>query len=349
MVVKILKLNINGISFSIDGNRILDNLNFEVAEKDIVSIIGPSASGKSSLLRLIAGFDIVNSGKIKINNIIVDGNQKFIKPQNRNIGIIFQDLALFPHLNCEDNIIFGISKLPKTKISIRVARLMNLLNISGISKKYPHEISGGQQQRVAIARALAPKPELLLLDEPFSALDEELKEQLMLDVKKLLKEENITSIIITHNIKEAFQLSDKIAYLSEKKILQYDIPYNMYHKPTTKEIAHFCGIGSFLRGTIVDANHVSTSLGVLFGDTSPYIKDEVVDIMIRPDDIIHDDNASSSAKVIEKTFHGSDFLYKLELKNGENVFCYTPSHHNHSINEVIGIKPQIDHLILFKE
>jgi len=348
-VVKILKLNINGISFNIDGNRILDNLNFEVAEKDIVSIIGPSASGKSSLLRLIAGFDTIDSGKIKINNIIVDDGQTFIKPQNRNIGIIFQDLALFPHLNCEDNIAFGISKWSKNKKHIRLIRLMDLLNISEISKKFPHEISGGQQQRVAIARALAPKPEMLLLDEPFSALDEELKEQLMLDVKELLKEENITSIIITHNIKEAFQLSDKIAYLSEKKILQYDIPYNMYHKPTTKEIANFCGIGSFLKGTVVDANHIFTSLGVLFGNTAPYAKDEIVDIMIRPDDIIHDDNSATSAKVVEKTFHGSDFLYKLELKDSQNIFCYTPSHHNHSISEVIGIKPQIDHLILFKE
>ena len=348
-MVKILKLSVNQISFSIDGNRILDNLNFEVAEKDIVSIIGPSASGKSSLLRLIAGFDTIDSGKIAINNIVVDSNQKFIKPQNRNIGIIFQDLALFPHLNCEDNIAFGISKWSKNKKDVRLARLIDLLNITEISKKYPHEISGGQQQRVAIARALAPKPEVLLLDEPFSALDEELKEQLMLDVKDLLKEENITSIVITHNIKEAFQLSDKIAYLSEKKILQYDTPYNMYHKPATKEIANFCGIGSFLKGTIIDANHISTSLGVLFGKTTPYVKGEIVHIMIRPDDIIHDDNSASSAKVIEKNFHGADFLYKLELKDGQNIFCYTPSHHNHSINEIIGIKAQIDHLILFKK
>ena len=348
-MVKILKLSVNQISFSIDGNRILDNLNFEVAEKDIVSIIGPSASGKSSLLRLIAGFDTIDSGKIAINNIVVDSNQKFIKPQNRNIGIIFQDLALFPHLNCEDNIAFGISKWSKNKKDVRLARLIDLLNITEISKKYPHEISGGQQQRVAIARALAPKPEVLLLDEPFSALDEELKEQLMLDVKDLLKEENITSIVITHNIKEAFQLSDKIAYLSEKKILQYDTPYDMYHKPATKEIANFCGIGSFLKGTIIDANHISTSLGVLFGKTTPYVKGEIVHIMIRPDDIIHDDNSASSAKVIEKNFHGADFLYKLELKDGQNIFCYTPSHHNHSINEIIGIKTQIDHLMLFKK
>ena len=349
MVVEILKLSVSQISFSIDGNKILDNLNFEVAEKDIVSIIGPSASGKSSLLRLIAGFETIDSGKIKINNIIVDNNQKFIKPQNRNIGIIFQDLALFPHLNCKDNITFGISKWPKNKKDMRLTRLMDLLNITEISNKYPHEISGGQQQRVAIARALAPKPEILLLDEPFSALDEELKEQLMLDVKNLLKEENITSIVITHNIKEAFQLSDKIAYLSEKKILQYDTPYDMYHKPSTKEIANFCGIGSFLKGTVVDANHVSTSLGVLFGKTIPYVKGEIVYIMIRPDDVIHDDNSAASAKVIEKNFHGADFLYKLELKDGQNIFCYTPSHHNHSINEIIGIKAQIDHLILFKE
>ena len=230
MVVKILKLNINGISFSIDGDRILDNLNFEVAEKDIVSIIGPSASGKSSLLRLIAGFDIVNSGKIKINNIIVDGNQKFIKPQNRNIGIIFQDLALFPHLNCEDNIIFGISKLPKTKISIRVARLMNLLNISGISKKYPHEISGGQQQRVAIARALAMDPKIMLFDEPTSALDPEMIKE-VLDAMKELAKSGMTMIVVTHEMGFAKEVADRVMLFDEGMMVEENTPDEFFDNP----------------------------------------------------------------------------------------------------------------------
>ena len=342
-----MKLQIENVSLSIGGSSILENLNLNVPEHEILSIIGPSASGKSSLLRMIAGFENINSGKIKLNNSIVDDMVTKVEPQKRNIGIIFQDLALFPHLNCKDNILFGISKNCIDQKLNRLDRLASLLGISQILESFPHEISGGQQQRVAIARALAPKPEILLLDEPFSALDEELKETLILDVKQLLKEEKITTIVITHNIKEAFQLSDKIAFLDNKKIMQCDTAYNLYHKPLTKEIAQFCGIGSFINGSVVDMNHVSTNLGNLFGNTSKFAPGSKVIVMIRPDDIIHDDDSTQSAKVIEKIFHGSDFLYKLELTKDETVFCYTPSHHNHAINEVIGIKPKIDHLIIF--
>jgi iron(III) transport system ATP-binding protein len=342
-----MKLEIENISLNIDGNLIIDNLNLNICEQEIISIIGPSASGKSSLLRIIAGFENVNSGRVKINGVIVDDRSKVVEPQNRQVGIIFQDLALFPHLNCEDNILFGISKHTPAEKFKRLNRLSNLLDISGILKSFPHEISGGQQQRVAIARALAPKPEILLLDEPFSALDEKLKETLMSDVKKLLQEEKITTIVITHNIKEAFEISDKIAFLDNKKIIQYDTAYNLYHKPLTKEIANFCGIGSFINGKVIDTNHVQTKLGQFFGNTSQFTIGSNVKVMIRPDDIIHDDNSTQSAKVIEKSFHGSDFLYKQELSDGERVFCYTPSHHNHALNEVIGIKPVIDHLIIF--
>ena len=251
-----MKLEIENISLNLDNDRILDNLSLTVKEEEIISIIGPSASGKSSLLRVIAGFENISSGKIKLNGQIVDDTSIIIEPQKRNVGIIFQDLALFPHLNCAENITFGISELSSKEKIERLDRLEKVLDIIEISTKFPHEISGGQQQRVAIARALAPQPEILLLDEPFSALDENLKEKLLADVKILLKEEKITTIVITHNIKEAFQISDKIAFLNNKKIMQFDSAYNIYHKPLTREIANFCGIGSFINGEIIDANHV---------------------------------------------------------------------------------------------
>ena len=344
-----MKLEIENISLNLDNDRILDNLSLTVKEEEIISIIGPSASGKSSLLRVIAGFENISSGKVKLNGQTVDDTSTIIEPQERNIGIIFQDLALFPHLSCAENITFGISELSSKEKTERLDRLEKVLDIIEISKKYPHEISGGQQQRVAIARALAPQPEILLLDEPFSALDENLKEKLLADVKILLKEEKITTIVITHNIKEAFQISDKIAFLNNKKIIQFDSAYNIYHKPLTREIANFCGIGSFINGEIIDKNHVETSLGKHFGDTTSYEIGSSIDILIRPDDIIHDDDSTKSARVIEKNFHGSDFLYKLKLNSGENIFCYTPSHHDHGLNEVIGIKSEMDHLILFNK
>ncbi len=341
------KLEIKSISYSINNNLILDNLSLDILSEEIISIIGPSASGKSSLLRVIAGFDQIDSGRIILNEKIVDDGNLFIKPYQRNVGIIFQDLALFPHLNCAQNILFGISKYDISEKNARLSKLSNLLDIKNILEKFPHEISGGQQQRIAIARALAPKPELLLFDEPFSALDEELKDLLIADVKALLKTEKITSVFVTHNIKEAFQLSDKIAYLSDRRIIQNDTPYNIYHKPSSKEIAHFCGNGCFIRGTVIDSNHVATPLGKLFGDTMPYKVNDNVDVMVRPDDVIHDDNSTESARVIEKKFFGPDFLYKLELKDGQNILCLTPSHHDHSINDMIGIRAQIDHLVLF--
>ncbi len=345
--MKSLKLEIKDISYSINNNLILDSLNLNIQPEEIISIIGPSASGKSSLLRVIAGFDQINSGRVILNEKIVDDSNTFIKPNERNVGIIFQDLALFPHLDCKENILFGVSKLENNERKIRLQKLSSLLDINNILEKFPHEISGGQQQRVAIARALAPKPELLLFDEPFSALDEELKDLLIADVKALLKTEKITSVFVTHNIKEAFQLSDKIAYLSDRRIIQNDSPYNIYHKPCSREIAHFCGNGCFIRGTVVDSKHVSTPLGKIFGDTIPHKANDHVDVMIRPDDVIHDDNSTESARVIDKKFFGSDFLYKLELKDGQSILCLTPSHHDHAVNEVIGIRVEIDHLVLF--
>ena len=346
-MMKKSKLKIDSISYSIKDSTILENLSFNVLSDDIVSIIGPSAAGKTTLLRIIAGFDKIDRGNVQINDAMVDNTKIFVESHKRKVGIIFQDIALFPHLSCKDNILFGISTQENHKQDERLQYLSDILNINEIKNKFPHEISGGQQQRVAIARALAPKPEILLLDEPFSALDEELKDQLIKDLRKLLKKERITSIIITHNIKESFQISDKVAYLSSKRILQCDTPYDLYHRPSSREIANFCGIGSFLKGVVIDSNHIETSLGVLFGNTSPFSKNDLVDVMVRPDDVIHDDDSTQSAKVVEKFFHGSDFLYKLELNDGQNVLCFTPSHHDHSINEMIGIKAELDHLILF--
>tara|TARA_Y100000389_G_C17460712_1_gene521413 strand:+ start:848 stop:1897 length:1050 start_codon:yes stop_codon:yes gene_type:complete len=341
------KLQIESVKIVLENTTILNDINFAIKSGEIVSLMGSSASGKTSLIRSIAGYQNIASGVIKIDNNIVDNTKIFIGVDKRNTGVIFQDLALFPHLTVRENIIFGLYKKTQQDKNNRAAQLEDMLNISSITNRYPHQISGGQQQRVAIARAIAPKPTILLLDEPFSALDEELKESLMNDIKYILKKEATTAILITHNPKEAFTMSDKIAFLSDGKICQYDTPYNIYHKPLSKEIANFFGITSFLKATIKDTNHIETVLGTIFGNTEKFKKGEDVYLLIRPDDIIHDDNSTESARVVDKIFYGSDFLYKLELKDKQKIYCYTPSHHNHSINENIGIKPVIDHLILF--
>ena len=341
------KLNLQSVGIVLDSKVILDDVNLKIDTGEIVSLMGSSASGKTSLIRSIAGFNNITSGMIQIDGEIVDDSISRSDVAMRNVGVIFQDLALFPHLTVRENICFGLNNVDSAQQQNRAKKLEDLLSIENITDRYPNQISGGQQQRVAIARAIAPKPNLLLLDEPFSALDYELKDNLMNDIMKLIKSENITAILITHSAEEAFKMSDKIAFISNNTITQFANPYDMYHRPNSKEIANFFGISSYITAKITDSSHINCILGDFVGMVDQYNKDDKVELLIRPDDIIHDDNSLFSAKVTEKTFRGSDFLYKLELKDGQNIFCYAPSHHNHQVNEVIGIKLDLDHLVIF--
>ena len=341
------KLNLQSVGIVLDSKVILDDVNLKIDTGEIVSLMGSSASGKTSLIRSIAGFHNITSGMIQIDGEIVDDSISRSDVAMRNVGVIFQDLALFPHLTVRENICFGLNNVDSAQQQNRAKKLEDLLSIENITDRYPNQISGGQQQRVAIARAIAPKPNLLLLDEPFSALDYELKDNLMNDIMKLIKSENITAILITHSAEEAFKMSDKIAFISNNTITQFANPYDIYHRPASKEIANFFGISSYIKAKITDSSHIKCILGDFVGMVDQYNKDAKVDLLIRPDDIIHDDDSLFSAKVTEKTFRGSDFLYELELKDGQKIFCYAPSHHNHQVNEVIGIKLDLDHLVIF--
>ena len=341
------KLNLQSVKIALDSKVILDDVNLKIDTGEIVSLMGSSASGKTSLIRSIAGFHNISSGMIQIDDQVVDDSIRRSDVAMRNVGVIFQDLALFPHLTVRENICFGLNNIDSTQQQNRAKKLEDLLSIENITNRYPNQISGGQQQRVAIARAIAPKPNLLLLDEPFSALDYELKDNLMNDIMKLIKSENITAILITHSAEEAFKMSDKIAFISNNTITQYANPYDIYHRPVSKEIANFFGISSYIKAKITDSSHIKCILGDFVGMVDQYNKDAKVDLLIRPDDIIHDDDSLFSAKVTEKTFRGSDFLYELELKDGQKIFCFAPSHHNHQVNEVIGIKLDLDHLVIF--
>jgi iron(III) transport system ATP-binding protein len=335
------------VKIVLDSKVILDDVNLKIDTGEIVSLMGSSASGKTSLIRSIAGFHNISSGTIQIDGQVVDDSIRRSDVAMRNVGVIFQDLALFPHLTVRENICFGLNNIDSTQQQNRAKKLEDLLSIDNITNRYPNQISGGQQQRVAIARAIAPKPNLLLLDEPFSALDYELKDNLMSDIMKLIKSENITAILITHSAEEAFKMSDKIAFISNNTITQFANPYDIYHRPASKEIANFFGISSYIKAKITDSSHIKCILGDFVGMVDQYNKDAKVDLLIRPDDIIHDDDSLFSAKVTGKTFRGSDFLYELELKDGQKIFCFAPSHHNHQVNEVIGIKLDLDHLVIF--
>ncbi len=338
------KLSLEDVRIVLDSKVILDNVNLAVNDGDIVSLMGASASGKTTLIRSIAGFNNISSGRIKIDGQIIDDSYKKIGVSKRNVGFIFQDLALFPHLTVRENICFGLRSINKTEILKRTEKLELLLNIKDIKDRYPNQISGGQQQRVAIARAIAPQPKLLLLDEPFSALDHDLKINLMEDIMKLIKSEGITAILITHNAQEAFKMSDKIAFISNKTITQYTSPYNIYHRPLSKEISNFFGISSYIKAEVLDSDRIRTILGDFDGNFEKYKKGNQVDLLIRPDNITYDDKSEFSAKVIKQTFIGSDFLYELELEDSQKIFCYEPAQHNHEINQIIKIKLNLAHL-----
>ncbi|MDZ4262746.1 MAG: ABC transporter ATP-binding protein, partial [Pseudomonadota bacterium] len=211
-----------------------------------------------------------------------------------------------------------------------------------------HQLSGGQQQRIALARALAPRPQLLLLDEPFSNLDVELRERLCHEVRNIIKREGTTALMVTHDQHEAFAVADDIAIMHHGHIQQWDSAYNLYHRPANRFVADFIGKGVFLQGVVLENNSVETELGILEGELhSPCARGCVVDLLLRPDDIVHDDDSSLTALVVDKAFQGADILYTLQLKSGMKILSLVPSHHNHAIGQAIGIALITDHLIAF--
>jgi iron(III) transport system ATP-binding protein len=262
--------------------------------------------------------------------------------------MVFQDYALFPHLSVARNVGFGLSKLPAGEVTRRIDAMLELVGLREAAHVYPHELSGGQQQRVALARALAPNPELLLLDEPFSSLDVDLRERLSLEVRSILKAAGTTAILVTHDQHEAFALADEIGIMQSGTIEQWDTPYRLYHQPRTRFVADFVGQGVFLRGVAIGRGRVVTELGELATD-SPLGMAEgaAVDLLLRPDDIVHDDASRWQAEVAAKAFRGADFLYTLKLGSGTRVLSLVPSHHDHAIGERIGIRLAIDHVVAF--
>ena len=343
-------LHVDNVSASHQNMQILDLINLRVSARDIVCLLGPSGCGKTTLLRAIAGLHSIDQGCIVIDDNTVCTPKHSLAPEQRNIGMMFQDLALFPHLTVFENVTYGIRKQNKNFIDTQFQHVMKLVEIEAEQfYKYPHELSGGQQQRVALARALAPKPAILLLDEPFSSLDPDLREQLASQVRKILKQEKMTAILVTHDQHEAFAMADWVGVMNAGKIVQFDTPYNIYHQPVSRFVADFVGLGNLIPATILGPDQIETEFGVLQGHvSSEFESGEVADLLVRPDDIPHDDASNVTAIVEEKRFLGAEFLYTLRLPNGHHVLCYAPSHHDHSIGHPLGIGLDLEHLVLFK-
>ena len=343
-------IEIRELSLSIEGLSILNNISFNLGEIDIACLLGPSGCGKTSLLRCIAGFEKPNKGEVLIKGVITSKSNHHIPVEQRNVGMVFQDYVLFPHLNVTENIIFGLKNLGTKRVKERLWELIELLDLETHINKFPHQLSGGQQQRVALARAMAPRPSVLLLDEPFSSLDIELREQLAHELRSILKQDGITTIMVTHNQLEAFAMADVIGVMIGGKLRQWDTAFNLYHMPKTSDVADFVGEGVFIPGEVINGEEVKTDIGNIKGFIPHNLeKGAKVRVLIRPDDILHDDDSEITAYVRNKVFRGAEFLYTLEMENGSYVQSLVPSHHDHPVNEPIGIKLEIDHLVIFPD
>ncbi|MEO8485983.1 MAG: ABC transporter ATP-binding protein, partial [Betaproteobacteria bacterium] len=311
-------------------------------------ILGPSGSGKTTVLRCLAGFEPVRAGTIALSGRVVSSPGRVVPPEARGIGMVFQDYALFPHLDVARNVAFGLGRRSAAERESRMRRMLELVGLADAGHAYPHELSGGQQQRVALARALAPEPELLLLDEPFSNLDVDLRERLSVEVRAILKEAGITAVLVTHDQHEAFAIADEVGVMKDGALEQWDSAYNLYHQPRTRFVADFIGQGVFVRGVVERDGRLVTELGELSGALPDGARaGDAVDVLLRPDDIVHDDASPWRAAVQSKTFRGAEFLYTLALASGTRVLAVVPSHHDHAIGEGIGIRLEIDHVVAF--
>jgi iron(III) transport system ATP-binding protein len=339
-------LRVEELSHTYGDHQVLAGLSFILSRGDIACLLGPSGCGKTTVLRCIAGFEAVQKGRIEIGGVAVSTAGHTLPPEKRRIGMVFQDYALFPHLRVRENIVFGLHALPRGGHDARMRELAALVGLSAVLDKYPQELSGGQQQRVALARALAPRPDLLLLDEPFSNLDVDLRERLSLEVREIIKASGATAVLVTHDQQEAFAMADEIGILHEGRIQQWAQAYDLYHRPANRFVADFVGQGVFLPAKVLNPRQVEIELGVLNRNADAHDGKEL-EVLLRPDDVIHDDAAPTRAEVLHKAFRGAEILYTLRLASGRKVLALVPSHHNHALGERIGIRLDVDHVVAF--
>ncbi|MDJ0808135.1 MAG: ABC transporter ATP-binding protein [Gammaproteobacteria bacterium] len=342
------QLEVNNATIAYAEIPVVRGVSLELDAGEIGCLLGPSGCGKTSLLRAIAGFEPLTVGEIHLHGRCVTRPGMTLAPEKRRVGMVFQDFALYPHLTVTDNVAFGLRGLGRRERRRRVEELLTLVDLQGQGEKYPHQLSGGQQQRVALIRAMAPRPDILLLDEPFSGLDVELREQLAREVRGILQRDGITAILVTHDQHEAFAMADRIGVLGEGHLRQWASGYDLYHRPADHFVADFIGQGVFISGRVVDAGQVETALGRVNGVFVTEVQvGEPVELLLRPDDIIHDDASLMQLEVVEKAFRGAEYLYTLKMQDGTRLLCMVQSHHDHEIGEMIGITLEVGHLVAF--
>ncbi len=308
-------LSINGLSKRFDGTAVVRDLSLDVMPGELVSILGPSGCGKTTTLRMIAGFERPDGGSIHIGGRIVTGERTEIPPERRRVGMVFQEYALFPHLSVARNVGFG---LPRGRAGAdRIDEMLALVSLTGSGDRYPADLSGGQQQRVAVARALAPGPAIVLLDEPFSNLDQALRVQLREEIREILRAANATAVLVTHDQEEALSISDRVGVMLGGRLRQISSPEEIHHRPIDREVAAFVGDAVFLAGS-ASGTSVATALGTLPLDrpgTGP------VDVLLRPEMIglRTDGELGAPGIVTGRRFHGRDQTVTVALRDGTPI------------------------------
>ena len=342
-------LEVEKISCVYGDRPALDDFSFKVVQGEIAALLGPSGCGKTTILRAILGFEPILRGEIRIAGELMSRPGFSVLPERRPVGMVFQDRALFPHLTVAQNIAIGIRREPKVDQDQTVRRLLGIIGLGNCYSRYPHELSGGQQERVALARALAPQPRLLLLDEPFASLDIDLRERLSLEVRDILKETGSTAVVVTHYQDEAFAMGDRVGVMKQGAILQWDTPFNIYHRPVSRQVASLVGRGVFIEGILREEGAFDTELGRVQDDHNTYSHPSGtrMDILLRPDDVLIDSEGEISATVTKKAFKGDDTLYTLRLASGTQLLALASSHKDLEIDEETRLSLDLEHLVAF--
>ena len=345
---------INDVSFSVGGKIKVNKVNLSIEnEGDIVCILGPSGIGKTTILRTIAGLEKINQGNIVLKNKVLSSNAKHIEPEDRNISLSFQENSLFPHYSVEKNINLGLNRKIGKKKKLNPKEIIKFLNLEKILNKYPHEISAGEAQRAALARSLVSQPDLLLLDEPLSNVDQSFKEEIQVELKQILTNSKITTIIVTHDSYEAFYLGSKCAIILDGQIKQYDDPYNVYHFPNSVEVVNFLNRGILIPAKVTGENTLENwDLGTIEGNfIKHYPKGANVQLLLQPEDLEHDDKSNLKLEVVDRKFRGTNFIYTLKTPSNTLIPVFVHSHHihQHEVDEKFGIKRpiHIDHIVCF--
>ncbi|MCZ4336036.1 ABC transporter ATP-binding protein [Shewanella colwelliana] len=307
-------LTIENVHSDYRGQVILNGLSLSVVQGEIAALLGPSGCGKTTLLRAIAGLQGISQGKIGINGRVLSADKLFVPSEAREVGMIFQDYALFPHLTVAENVLFGVKALTTVQRAHRLDEMLTLVKLDGLGARYPHELSGGQQQRVSIARALAYEPELLLLDEPFSNIDAKVRNEMMLEIRAILKQRNVSAIFVTHSKDEAFVFADKLALFQDGKIAQYGDAEQLYSMPSNRYVADFLGGGNYLSGEVTGTHHFSTALGEVQSTTSlGKGVGSSAELLLRPEQIMLAADAEGGAEIIERRFLGNICHYRVQV------------------------------------